>query len=69
MEPKVVYAVYSQLYPSYEYEPTIESIWSNEDTAKSKAEEIFKSQPIGYRFYDDVYVRKLTIDSEDLYGN
>jgi hypothetical protein len=64
VENKVVYAVYSQFEPSYQYEPQLESLWSNEHTADIAAKAL-KNRGI----YDFVYVTKLQLDHEELYGN
>jgi hypothetical protein len=61
---KVIYAVYTQFDPTYKYDEQLHSLWTTEESAKNQAK-IIKGQGI----YDVVWVTKLQLDSEELYGN
>lgn len=64
LETKFVYAVYSQYEPFYKYEPSLESLWSNEHSADIAAKAL-ENRGI----YDRVYVSRLQLDNEELYGD
>jgi hypothetical protein len=55
-----VYAIYTNYYPTWKYEPQLESIYSNLERAKEAATN-----------YDEdfVWIEELIIDSDSLYND
>lgn len=56
---KTVYAVYSQYYPEYKYEPHLESLWTTQELAEKEKERLRPE-------YDRVYIEEFYLDSEQL---
>lgn len=57
----ILYAVYTQWYPTYEYEPTLESIWTTKHDAIISAEKIAKETRLDY-----VWIETLTANQDTL---
>lgn len=58
----MIWVVYTNMYPFYEYEPQIESIWTNKDMAVKAAKEICVTKD-GHHIHDYIYVTNLQINS------